>query len=269
MDNDDPYFPAITSNLSWLNRIAWMLFSCAFAVTTAKLLSSDSFGIGGVSISVNNSVFVLLILTVCHAYIATNLVHSLGVARSRVSAETREAFYLKCLLQGGILVRGTTDLRDHFVEPKERHTVQIKQEARDPSVWVHSALAISALVMCVPFEIRWTTPVIIGFSISLIIENFNIGSSWVVALADFGRKDRYSRYFTEGPTEIRTRAIPISGPLPFYLGRQIDSKHFIVTAVLEIVMFGLFFSVLLFPLWIVAEVVQVAKSIGLSTMTRP
>lgn len=167
-----------------------------FCVSIAnRILGNKNPDIYGIPISQGDSIYVLMVCTILHIAILRYIIHYLRLAWINLNVEEREELYFGLTGANHLITKGAERMRDAIQNENGFLSVQIEND--DPSSLLHKCIFIAAVFACIRYELSFDFVWTFCLGMALAMANWQIGSSWVVALADLGRVANSSLYFDD------------------------------------------------------------------------
>lgn len=216
---------------SALNRSFQLLNSLAIAATVyfvaslaARLIEIDRPSIFGIPVAQGNAIFVLVLCTILHVGVLRYIINYINVAWSALDCDEREELYFQLTGSNHLLTQGAERLRD-AINTKDGF-LSVRIGADDPPSLLHWGIFFAAVLASIRYELSFNFVWTFVVGVTLSMANWQIGSSWLVALADLGRQSDKSLYFGDlnkgGPRYFGI----VSGPW-----RGMNNNIFVFTAV--------------------------------------
>lgn len=247
--NEENTFLALTSSFRLLNGLMIVTSGYFFVSIASRFFEAQSAGFLGVYVPQEYALVVLTLATILHLAILRYIVHDLDRAWKCLKKSSRIDLYFRITGSGGLLVKGAERFRDCIDNRGGFLFVRITKE--EPPSLIHWSVSFLAVIACIRYEASfdfvWTS--VLAFV--LVMVNWQIGSSWLVALSDFGRDSTKSYYFdNENRHGPRYFGI-VSGP---WHGMNNNIFIFAVVSLLDAFLRGFKFILIVIGIWILIEI---------------
>lgn len=248
MPNKNHIHGAINGSFKLLNTLSIMSTIYFSAIIVLRLVGGDSPSIFGIKVDPKYSLIILAICTLLHIGVLRYIIHYMKLAWQHLDVKERSELYLELTGANHLLTQGAEKFRDNIHNNGGFLFVRVNRD--DPPSLLHWAMFVVAVVANIQFEISANLPWTFVAAVTLSMSNWQIGSSWLVALADLGRPSEQSLYFDRidrsGPRYFGI----VSGPW-----HGMNNNIFIFSAVtmLDAILRVLPASAAVFFLWAILE----------------
>lgn len=175
---------ALIENVKWLNTIIWTATIAVTSILILKLLGKTEFKWSGldITISLDQSWIVFVLLTVAHLYVAMLTVRSArDIWKAQTSNQQRVNTYFTVVNSGNILIRGMIP-RVHYTE--DLFGIRWLMVLKDPTTWASYLLGLLFLLAVVPFQsFQLTRAVLLPVGGVLLWINWRAGANWIIAIS--------------------------------------------------------------------------------------
>ena len=226
-------------SLTWLDNLTRFTMLFSLAAFAARVFEQVDVSFLGINIPIGATFGGFLIITALHFFVMKHILLSCIDAWKHLSLEERVAIYHKIVRTGGLMTKGAHAYRDAIINENDGY-LKLKTELGDGPTWIHISLAVMCVLALVEFNFSWMIAPQTSVAVVIIVVNWQIGSNWVLALADLGSCKHESVFFEEGHSGPR----PISHVSGFFIGRNVSFLNFAIGTVLEALLATLMFGVL-------------------------
>jgi len=195
MPTKDRIFFGMNRSFKLLNSLTILaiIYFMSSIVTRATGIEDPS--IFGIPVGQGNAVFVLALCTVLHIGILRYIIYYTRIAWMNLNKEERLELYFQVTGANHLLTQGAERLRDAIHNNNGFLSVQVEKD--DPPSMLHWGIVVVAVLASVRYELSFEFVWTFVFGLTLSMANWQIGSSWLVALADMGRQSDQSLYFDD------------------------------------------------------------------------
>lgn len=243
-------YSALNKSFKFLNSLI-IGVTIYFTLTIAnRVLGGDSVDIIGITISQENSIYVLIVSTFFHIAALRYIIYYIRSAWINLNKEEREELYFELTGANHLLTQGAERLHD-AIQNKDGFLF-VHVDKHDPPSVLHWCAFVAAVFASIRYELSFDFVWTFFIGIMLAMANWQIGSSWLVALADLGRDSDTSLYFDD-PKKRGPRYFGlVSGPW-----HGMNNNIFLYTAIslLDAVLRVAPVSIIVFFGWLALEVV--------------
>jgi hypothetical protein len=248
MPTKDHIFSDMNRSFKLLNSLAILATIYFISSIVTRVIGVEDPSIFGIPVGQGNAVFVLALCTVLHIGILRYIIHYTRIAWMNLNNDERLELYFQLAGSNHLLTQGAERLRDSI--HNNNGFLFVRVEKVDPPSMLHWGMFFVAVVASVRYELSfdfvWTF--ILGLTLSMA--NWQIGSSWLVALADIGRQSDQSLYFDDlnksGPRYFGI----VSGP---WHGMNNNIFVFSAISLLDALIRVLPLSTAIFVVWAILE----------------
>lgn len=231
-----------------LNSLAIIATTYFSSVILVRLVGGESPSFFGIRFDTKYALLVLGICTLLHIAALRYIVHYMKLAWQHLDTQERLELYFELTGANHLLTQGAERFRDNFHNSDGFLFVRVSQN--DPPSLLHWFVFFAALLASIQFEVStnllWTSVL----AMTLCMANWQISSSWLVALADLGQSSERSDYFDDfnraGPRYFGV----VSGP---WHGMNNNIFVFSAVSVFDAFLRVLPASAIMFLLWIILE----------------
>ncbi len=240
---------ALNNSFKLLNALiigATIYFAAAIV---SRALGTQIPSFFGVPVSQGYAIFILVMCTVLHIGILRYIVHYARSAWINLNREERQTLYFELTGSNHLLTQGAERLRDAIINKDGFLFVHV--DKNDPPSLLHWGIFFVAVFAVIRYEFSFEFVLTFLVGMTLSMANWQIGSSWLVALADLGRQSDVSLYFDDiekrGPRYFGI----VSGP---WHGMNNNIFQFAAISLLDAFLRALPISMVVFALWMAFEV---------------
>ncbi|MGF2734481.1 hypothetical protein [Marinobacter sp. DUT-1] len=240
---------ALSNSLKLLNLliVGVTAYFCASIVNRA--IGDGSPEIFGIPIAQENAIYVLIASTIFHVIVLRYIIHYIRLAWINLSKKEREELYFQITGTNHLLTHGAERLRDAIINRNGFLFVYVDKD--DPPSLLHWSIFFAAVFASIRYELSFDFVWTFLLGVTLAMANWQIGSSWLVALADLGRAADSSLYFDDpGKRGPRYFGL-VSGP---WHGMNNNIFLFFAISLLDAFIRVLPISIVVFFGWLALEV---------------
>lgn len=249
--NEESTFLALIMSFRLLNWLAVSVSGYFFVSLSSRVFGTQSTSFLGVYFPQKYALAVLALATLFHLLILRYIVHDLDRAWRHLKKSSRIELYYRITGSSGLIVKGAERYKDNISNNDGFLFVRATNE--DPPSLVHWVVFFLAVLACIRYEASfnfvWTS--VSAFLLAMV--NWQVGSSWLVALSDFGRDSKQSYYFDDenqrGPRYFGI----ISGP---WHGMNNNIFVFAAVSLLDALLRGYRFVFIVLVLWFLIEIIN-------------
>ncbi len=195
MPTKDHIYSALNRSFKLLNSLAIAATIYFIASIATRIIGIESPSIFGIPVAQENAIFVLVLCTVLHIGILRYIIHYARTAWMHLDSDERSELYFQLTGSNYLLTQGAERLRDAINDNNGFLFVWVRKD--DPPSMLHWGIFVAAVLASIRYELSFDFVWTFVVGVTLSMANWQIGSSWLVALADLGRQSDKSLYFSD------------------------------------------------------------------------
>lgn len=203
-------FSAMNRSFKLLSLLATVATTYFVAAIFVRVLGGDAPSILGFTVDQKNALFVLAGCTILHIGLLRYIVHYSRLAWIELKEGDRTELYFELTGSNHLLTQGAERLRDSIYNKDGFLFVRV--DRHDPPSLLHGIMFLAAVAASIRYEISFTFVWSSIGGLILAMANWQIGSSWLVSLADLGRQSNESLYFDDPERQGPRYFGIVSGP---------------------------------------------------------